>query len=270
MIVPHPEVRKITEENTLLRDELARLLTEAHDLVTVTKPNLLALYQTKIGAWELQLLKAQVEVARLKRKLELAQVSINHGDTPNWGAIERQLQEEFLVWQKKVQEAAQSLEKAEFRLNHLLSPAEDRELKSLYYALVKILHPDLNPALTEDRRLLWLRVQTAYEESDIEGLKALTLVSKDFVVSPAATSLEALQAERASLNKQIAAVLKRIDRINQQPPFTLKSDIYDEGWVATRRRELETKIADVRKQQKLFLSLLQPIMPRYGDVFGSN
>ena len=50
---------------------------------------------------------------------------------------------------KEMQERIQA---AESRMQHLLPPAEDRELKTLYYALVKRLHPDVNPNLTEDQK----------------------------------------------------------------------------------------------------------------------
>ena len=40
----HPEVVRLRDENSLLREELLHLLTESHDLVHTIKPNLLALY----------------------------------------------------------------------------------------------------------------------------------------------------------------------------------------------------------------------------------
>ncbi len=73
----HPEYGALVQENTLLREELAHLLTLEHDLVHTEKHNLLALYQKKIGAWELRALQAQVATSRARRKLEMAQAAIN-------------------------------------------------------------------------------------------------------------------------------------------------------------------------------------------------
>ena len=53
----HPDIQRLSEANAELRAELAALLTEAHDLVHTVRPNLLAIYQTKLGAWELEKLK---------------------------------------------------------------------------------------------------------------------------------------------------------------------------------------------------------------------
>ncbi|CAN5525986.1 hypothetical protein BH18VER2_BH18VER2_16280 [soil metagenome] len=66
-IVVSPEVERLQRECNTLRDEVARLLAEAHDLVSVVKPNLLAIYQAKLGAWELKRLHLQCEIARLRR-----------------------------------------------------------------------------------------------------------------------------------------------------------------------------------------------------------
>ena len=91
----HPDIQRLTEENDLLREELTRLLAEADDLVTITKPHLLAQYQSKVGVWELKRLKSQCEAARLKRQIELVQAALNRGGKPDVVGIERQLEKEF-------------------------------------------------------------------------------------------------------------------------------------------------------------------------------
>lgn len=268
-LILHPEIQALHDEIDLLRDELTGILTEAHNLVSVVKPNLLALYQTKIGAWELEHLRSKVRVLRLKRTLELAQASINHGAIPDWAAIEERLEGESRTWQNRIQEAAEALREAEQRT--FLPPAEAHELKRLYYALVKKLHPDLNPSLTDEQKRLWRRVQDAYEERDLETLKALALSARNLTGLPPASSLETLQIEKDALNKHIAEALKRIKSIEDLPPFTMRRHLDDPAWVDARRGELEAQIAEYKKQEELFHKLLQPIMPpSHGQLFGSN
>ncbi len=136
-LVLHPEIQQITDENALLREELASLLTEAEDLIHTVRPNLLALYQTKIGVWELRLLQAQFTVARVRRQIELAQASINRGERPDLIAIECALEVEFLEWVTKLEEAAQRIQDAEnthrtpdrHRLSGVSSPGLGRGLR---------------------------------------------------------------------------------------------------------------------------------------------
>ena len=180
----HPEVRRLADENGLLRDELVRLLTDLDDLVQTVKPNLLAFYQTKIGLWELRALTAQFEIARLKRKIELVQACLNRGGRPDLAEIEARLELDALAWQMKLKEAQERIQAAESRLQHLLSPVEDRELKTLYCTLVRKLHPDVNPNFTENHKRLWQRVQSAYVRGDLTEMRALALLAEKLGGAP--------------------------------------------------------------------------------------
>ena len=59
-------------------------------MIHTVRPNLMAIYQTKLGVWELKLLKQQANAACLKRKLELIQAQINQGVLPNIFEIDKQ------------------------------------------------------------------------------------------------------------------------------------------------------------------------------------
>ena len=269
----HPEAQRSAEENDLLREELANLLTEAEDLVKIIKPHLLALYQTKIGGWELRSLQAQLEMARLKRKIELVQAALNRGERPDLNVIEGQLELDFLAWQSRLKEAVERIQAAEARMKKLLSPGDDRELKMLYYALVKKLHPDLNPKLTDDQKRLWLRVQSAYEAGDLAEMRALSLLAEKFAsVPPPAKSLDKLRQDRQTLESQIVELLKRIEQIESQPPLTLRKDLADETWVAARRTEIEQQIAKLQAQGNALAAHLQGLLTSndHGHTFGKN
>ena len=229
-LVLHPEIQQLAEENELLREEFALLLTEAEHLINTVKPNLLALYQTKIGAWELRQLQAQFKVARLRRQIELAQAYINRGEKPDLIAIECQVESEFQEWIAKLEATARRIQEAEERLKHLLSPEDDRELKKLYYVIVKRLHPDVNPNVTADQRRLWLRAQSAYEHGDLPELRALALLVEKNAPCPPAKSLADLRRDQQILEKQITVTLETVERIESQPPFTLREQLNDEAW----------------------------------------
>jgi predicted ATP-dependent endonuclease of OLD family len=269
----HPEGRALLEEIALLREELAHLFTTEHELLQIVKPNLLALYQQKIGAWEIGALQVEIELRRTRRRLEMAQAAVNRGEAPDWTAIDGQLELEFLAWQQKLKEAAARLTAAEERMKHLLPPEKDRELKKLYYALVKKLHPDVNPELTEDQRRLWLRVRDAYEAGDLDELRALlALAVSSPPPAPTASALDALRATRDALQKQSEAMEQRLAQIESQPPFPLRPQLADEDWVAARRQELEARTAQLSQQRTALDAALQALLksPDDGQKFGSN
>jgi hypothetical protein len=269
----HPETQRLADENSLLREELVRLLTDLDDLVQTVKPNLLAFYQTKIGHWELRALQAQFEIARLKRKIELVQACLNRGQRPDLAEIEAQLELDSLAWQMKLKEAQERIQAAESRMQRLLPPAEDRELKTLYYALVKKLHPDVNPNLTDDQKRLWQRVQSAYLAGDLTEMRALALLADKFRgVPPPSPSLEQLRTDQKILQKQIEELFKRTEAIESQPPFTMREQLEDDAWVTARREEMETQINQLQAQRTGLESHLQQLLPGpdYGKWFSQN
>jgi len=271
----HPEVRRLCEENDLLRAELARLLTEADELVGIVKPFLLAEYQRKLGAFELKRLAAQCHAARIKRTLEESLAAVNRGGRPDLIAIEGRLDLEFVEWQARVREAAGRLEAARDYLNHLLPPADNIEFRKLYHALVKVLHPDVNPALTEDQMRLWHRVQHAYQHGDLEELRALTLLAGTTApVAAERTSLEILRREQEILNRQIARKLKDLELAETQPPFSMRKELADESWVAAQRLEIEKQTAALGQQAAALTEKLNGLLAvqdnGYGKFFGNN
>ena len=269
----HPEIQRLGDENTLLREELIGLLAEADQLVQVVKPNLLAIYQARIGAWELRFLRAQWETARVRREIEMIQASLNRSQKPDLPEIEGLLDLEFLAWQERVREAAERLQSAEHRLKHLLPPAEGQELRNLYYALVKRLHPDVNPGLTDDQQRLWHRAQAAYAFGDLHELRALALLAeKSGAVAPAPKSLDRLREDQAALARQIAEMLKRIEHIEGAPPFTLRPQLEDDAWLARRRQELDTQIEQQQAQCNALVAHRQHLLldGTHGTIFGQN
>ncbi len=279
-LIPAPELNAIRQDCETLRGEVARLLVEAHDLVHLTKPHLLAVYQSKLGAWELRRLEAQCAVARLKRKIALVQASVNRGEPVRLAAVEQQLTAEFTEWQQKIADAAGALAGAGHRLGHLMMPADADELRRFYRTLVKALHPDLHPRQDDSHRLLWLRVQEAYGRSDVEELRALMLLledSADPTADSTSTSVNAkdkLLAEREVFKTQIKRLLGEMDAIRSQPPFPMQRDLEDDAWVAARRTALDADCAAMGQQREELEHYLAQILPDDHEsvppVFGLN
>jgi predicted RNase H-like nuclease (RuvC/YqgF family) len=269
----HPEIRRLLSENSLFKEELAHLLTEYETMIHTVRPNLMALYQTKIGVWELKLLKQQANAARLKRKLELIQAQLNQGILPNIFDIDKQLDHEFLLWQAKIKEAADKITDAESRLKSFMSPADNREFKKLYYALVKKCHPDVVAMVTDETKLLWRRVQSAYENSDLEELRAIALLAdKIKEIKNDGPSLSGLKSEKQSLKSQIERLTKQISELEKRAPFYMQVQLHDEKWINKRRREIEKQIKSLQKRIESCEKHLQSLIPgiKHAGRFSTN
>ncbi len=260
----HPEAGRIQQDISLLREDLAVLLTKLHDLEHIIKPNLLAIFQTKLGPWELRVLEAQCKAARWKRKSELIQASLNRGELPDFDSIESTLNREFLTWQQRIRESVQKIESAQFRLSHLISTEDNALLKKLFYTLAKKLHPDVNPNHSPEQQSLWLKVLYAYQTCDIEKLKALELAQGDSTDSESPGGIEALRTERERLLAHLQSMRQKIDDIRKQNPFSMQTHWEDDLWIEQRRAELEAAEALAKSSAAKLEKHVEALLIVYG------
>lgn len=229
--------------------ELAERLGELHDLEHIVRPNLVATYQSKIGPWELRLLEAQCDAARWKRRVELAQASLNRGEMFDALLIEAELDREFAAWKDRLAEAETEIRSAQFRLSHQLSAKDDRELKMLFRELARQLHPDLNPKAKESVRSLWHDVLEAYNSGDLNKLRALSiLVEHDKPAQRASQGLDALKEEHRRLRESLEGLYRHLAELRLQRPFSEADNWHSEQWLSRRREEIERQI-DVAQAQ---------------------
>jgi hypothetical protein len=244
----HPAHAALAAEVAALREELAALLAEVDELVEFVRPNLLALYQVRLGPSELELLSAKYEVARVKRAIDLAQAALNAGKTPDPARIEATLEREAAEWTERLEAAAKKLKAAAEHLKGLLSKEETDELRKLYLILVKKLHPDLHPDLTDDEKKLWHKVQEANRLNDLPGMRALVVFAEGKIAPKETPAMDALEHEKKVLTKHVETQKKKIAAIRAEPPFTLERQLNDEAWVKARCETLSAETEGLRKQ----------------------
>ncbi len=269
----HPEAAVLHAAVRALRGQLAERLAAWHDLMDVQRPWLLALYQEKLGAWELKKLTAQTEAARAKRRLEHYQAALNEGKPADLERIDAALEAEFAHWQQKIKEAAAAHERAhQWVQGEPLQEAEREELKVIYRKLVKALHPDLHPVEREEQQQLWQKVQEAHAAHALADLKVLAAMVQESPALEEPDVLETLEKEKARLTEHLAALEAKRAAALAQPPFTLRGQLEDDAWIASRREALEAEIAPLEAQRDQYEQHLQQLiaLSQHAGGFGSN
>lgn len=263
-LTPHPEAARLAAANSRLRDELAALLAREHELHAVVSANVQALYQSRLGPWELRRIEAECEAARMRRRMEMVQEALNAGQAPVPQAIEARLDADFDLWRRRMDEVAQRVRDADSRLAHLLPRADADELRRLYRDLVKRLHPDVNPALDAEQQRLWPRVLDAYASGNLEALRGLALVSPAPPPADTPPTLERLRDEAEYLKARVAAASARIAETEGRPPLSWRSQLEDDAWVDGRRRALEEEIAGHARRRDAAASQLKLLLASHG------
>lgn len=141
-----PEFAALQAEVQKLRVELTMLLVERDELLYRESQMLENLYRYHFGALEIRIFELDWEIRRLKRKVDLIRVYLNHEAAINWGEIESTLGSEFSAFRREFKKRVGELEKTIAYFNaERMTPTEREEMKRQYRVIMKRLHPDLNP-----------------------------------------------------------------------------------------------------------------------------
>lgn len=243
------DFERLKSEVEKLRTELSMLVLERDELLLVESKNIETAYMLSIGALEYKAFEIECAVLRMKRKAELIQAKKNRQEKVVLSKIEKLLDIVFAEYQAKLNERIEKMNAAIERSHgRLLSDEETRELKSLYRAVVKALHPDLHPDLSAAKMQLFQNAVAAYGNGDLDGLRIIAAMVAEpapFYDGPDATAQ--LTKEKERLSTLLRKVKDRIAEIKSEYPYTMKPIVKSPEKTEARKAELQEYIARLRE-----------------------
>ncbi len=252
MLPEAEETDKLKKELELLKTEYVKLLNDKDVLLSWGKPQLEALYNTRIGAHKLRLLEIQLQIKALKRKIELVRACVNQNRIPDFNEIELTIAAELAEAQLQIMQTADSVENSKHLLKNLDSPQRSAELRTIFRSIAKNLHPDVNPDLTEEQLKIWHLFLSAYKEGDLDKMKAMQLVyEKELNVQGADTlSQEQLSLAIESIKQGCKLLQDEVLAIRNDFPFTIENLIKDENWVSEEAEKMKTQLNELTQYEK--------------------
>ena len=256
-----PDIIKLQQNIASLEEELGKVIFERDEMLNTVKPNLEAEYQKKIGYKELEHMETEITARRYKRQVELIRAAVNRQESTKEKDIDKQLDDEFQEWYKKIKEQYQKVKEAEDRLNSLMSDDQNEEFKKLYRQLVFKLHPDLNPNQTKDEENLWHRIQLTYKSGDLEEMRSLMIIleAQDSAVE-LPSSKDILKKRKTKLTKQIQKIITNMSELEQIFPFNIVGKLADKAWVNTKVEEIQEQINQWQEKCEHYEALIKVLL----------
>ena len=248
----------------ILKKEFTELFAQKNDMLTQEEQVLTAMYLTAIGQKQHQKYCLTVEIKMMTQRISLYQAYFNRNEYPDKPAIEKKMEKQFAGYQKKMTEEAKRIAHAKaFLKEGFLSEGEVKKLKDVYRQIVKRLHPDINPNVTEAEMDLFVKAQAAYDLCDLITLNAI-LLSLDNLAPKAYVEPLDLKVQVYLLETQVFKLKDQIDALEKQFPFTYREKLADKGWIDAERAQLDAEIEELTAEKNKYndyLKLLEEWKP---------
>ena len=205
-----------------------------------------------VGALEYKAYEAQCLTLRLKRKIEMIQAKRNRQKKVVLSQIEHALDAEFDEYQRKLNEQMEKMNQAIERSHSpFLTDEETAECKKLYRAIVKTLHPDLHPDLTDAQKQLFQNAVQVYQDGDLNTLRIIRAMSEETLLPDnRENAAAALYRETERLKNMLTAIHEDIAAIKSKFPYTMKKFLSDPQQVEKKKQELTSIIGQYQDMAK--------------------
>lgn len=261
-VIVFPDFEKLKSEVEKMRTELSMLLLERDELQFVICKNIETEYMLKLGSIEYKAYKAQCAALRLKRKIELIQAKKNRQEKVIISAIEETLDSEFAEYQKQLNEQIDKMNDALKRSKaEVLSDEDNKELKKLYRKIVKALHPDINPDVSEAQVQLFDNAVSAYKNGDLNTLKIIgEMVGNSPLPEQHKDALTQLNEEKERLQNLLKVIRDSIEQIKSKYPYTMKEIIEDEEQTEQKKKELENILSQYNELISIYKAKIEEMI----------
>lgn len=256
-IILSPKLVALQAEVERLRVEMSMLLLEKDELQLVECKNIEMLYMLALGDLEYKAYEMYCAVLRCKRKTELIQAKKNRQERILLSEIEKTLDCEFAAYRAQLDEKLDAMKEALERSRAEFQTAEEaQEIKKLYREIVKALHPDLHPDITDAQLALFHKAVSAYTCGDLDAIRVIHVMVAD-PPKVDENDFSALEREKERLLELIQMLRHKIAEVRNDYPYLWKPIVQSEQKTAEKRAELEQTIAELKEALAYYQARLE-------------
>lgn len=250
-------IRKVEllDKVSSLSEQLTFLLIEKSDTLKLGY-RLDKKYFSLVGRFEVERYYAFFEYEKIRRTIEIYQKALNHNETISEEKVNELLSKEIEEYEKKLKQVVNDYENAKaFMKLENLSKEDYKKVKETYRYIVKKIHPDLNPNLTDEYKVLWEMTQVAYGENNLNELLTIKeiLDNKGIIAKKHDNEIEELEKKVMSLKASIDNTLLYISNIKKEHPFTIEEIINNKFLLEEKIEQIISETNEFKKAIKELL-----------------
>ncbi|MBO7711143.1 MAG: hypothetical protein J6S83_11785 [Lachnospiraceae bacterium] len=138
------------------------------------------------------------------------------------------------------------------------------KIRHLYRKIIKRLHPDVNPDLTEHEKELWNRAVKAQQEGDLKGLERIWdelsgMDAPEEMFDDTPEGRTKLKELLEKLKVRLRLLELEIDHIKSDFPYKMKAFLEDPVAVEEVRRGMLSKIDNVREMNRQLETFIEEL-----------
>jgi glycosidase len=148
----------------------------------------------------------------------------------------------------------------DYRECNVRTEGEDQDsVLNWYRKLVKLIHPDMNPATDENTELqeLWQRIQLAYRQNSIKELSELEVLVRKELKS---LGIEDVKVVIPDIEDKIEEIKKEMQDIVSSTPYTYRDLIEDRVTVQKKKDEILSETKSYKDYQKELNEIILKMM----------
>jgi hypothetical protein len=264
-LTPYPEFQALLSSIQSLETELSDLVYERDNLNYHVCPKIQTEYMLKIGKLEYSIFEYQCNILRIKRKIEIIQAALNREQPYNINEIDKQLDEEYREYTKKLLEKQKEIDEARLKKDSYgksLTDEETSELKRLYTQIVKKLHPDINPDTTEEQHKQFNDTVNAYKRADLSEIRIIYLLLEKTSAKETVTenSIDKLKSKKEMLLNEKDYLQSLIQQIKDTFPYCVLDLLQNNEKLQKKIDELSIMLTENREQYDIIEKRLKEMI----------
>lgn len=184
--------------------------------------------------------RLKIECIKKKKMISFCQRQMNLGRNISSAELTAYIEKKMASYRKELEDMLKDVEVA--KSAGTVTDAELRKIKKLYYALVKLIHPDMHPELAGDMTLkdYWNRIVIAYSHNDLAELQELDALVRMYIREHALGTGNVPEIE--DIDEKIEKVEQDINKIISTEPYLYKVLLADPGEIQERKQECRDEI----------------------------